>query len=320
MQGSTNSDVGSPPGSLEQSLDSITDLFITMDQGDLVTFANEPARRWLGQHKSVFEHSLLENRPELRESYDLAKRLGASGDAEIEVGGMHFEWRFFPLDEGMVILIRDISVKKRQEAELLKQVKRSQKIVAEIGHDNANLIVTSERDSLTGLNNRHRYTEFSRESFGLSRSRKHAWAITVLDIDFFKSINDEFGHDVGDTVLKAVAEALKRVAGPQEFLARYGGEEFVILTTGLSAAMVMERATEFREQIEQIKGLPRDVTASFGVALALPADVDSDQVFQRADSAMYAAKKDGRNRVKLHPKDAHSNKLAHWSYSIRKFA
>lgn len=305
---------------LESALNAVVDMVIVLNEADEVTFANETARRWLGGETQLLQHSLVENRPVLRETYDLAKRLEAPSESEIELGGMHFEWRFFPKDGSLTVMIRDVSTRKRHEAEMMKQIQMAQQLVSEVGTSNAELIVTSERDGLTGLNNRRRYNEFSKDSFGLTRARGQVWAVTVLDVDSFKSFNDEFGHECGDTVLKAVSEILKDLAEPHEFVSRYGGEEFVIISAGVPMLTVMEKADYFRHAISQIRGLPREVTASFGVATTLNNDLDPEQVFQRADSAMYAAKKAGKNCVKLHPKDAHSHKLMQWSYSIRKYA
>lgn len=124
-------------------------------------------------------------------------------------------------------------------------------------------------------------------------------AVIFLDVDFFKAINDNHGHAVGDQVLIDVAKLLKHETYSGEFIGRYGGEEFVVLCPDTNLEQAVRRAQRLRQSIGQTRmgGRPDlRVTASFGVTEVEPSDT-TDSVVQRADKALYQAKESGRNRV-----------------------
>jgi len=167
------------------------------------------------------------------------------------------------------------------------------------------------RDGLTGLYN-HRY--FSRElAIEFERARRHPRPLSLvfLDIDYFKRINDTFGHEAGNTVLKEIGNLLRsrvrRIDTPASvsggpFAARYGGEEFVIILpeTALEGGVVAaERIRSAVERLDvQFHGQSlRPITISGGVAALADEDTEPAQLTKRADSALYAAKEAGRNRV-----------------------
>src|SRR5690606_8170235 len=124
--------------------------------------------------------------------------------------------------------------------------------------------------------------------------------VLAWDIDNFKSINDSYGHRAGDKVLAVVAESLAKSIRGTDFVARYGGEEFVMLLPGTKLEDGLRLANRMREAIAQIgfhfRGNPVWVTISCGITQLREGDVD-DEIFDRADKAMYKAKEGGRNRV-----------------------
>ncbi len=153
-------------------------------------------------------------------------------------------------------------------------------------------------DTLTGLFNRRVLDEeLTREAQRCNRQVSTLTAV-MLDIDHFKSINDTFGHAMGDEVLRAVGKYLASQKRPYDVVSRYGGEEFVVLlpeTTLANAVTVAERIRQGISELE-IPGFPRPVTASFGVATLTPGQ-SSNTMLEHADAALYLAKKNGRNRV-----------------------
>jgi two-component system cell cycle response regulator len=158
-------------------------------------------------------------------------------------------------------------------------------------------------DSLTGILNR-RSLESAMAVHYDSRER---FAVLFCDIDHFKSINDRFGHDVGDTVLKAVAEMLRQGTRPGDAVGRYGGEEFVLVIAGAgpeSARLVAERHRKTIESLDFSGVGPSRVTVSIGVAVYEPEGPDetTEEITRRADLALYRAKHDGRNRVAMSPR------------------
>lgn len=166
---------------------------------------------------------------------------------------------------------------------------------------NAQLEELALTDSLTGLPNRRAFVDAARREFARSRRHHRPLVVAICDVDHFKSVNDTFGHPIGDMVLRRVAEVMRRSTRTSEMVARYGGEEFVFLipeTTLAGAVALMERIrqTVKSEEVETGKG-PVRITASFGVALLEDADSDLDQTLRRADRALYEAKDGGRDRV-----------------------
>jgi two-component system cell cycle response regulator len=169
----------------------------------------------------------------------------------------------------------------------------------------ASLVEESQRqastDLLTGLMNRRAFLNSIHSE--VQRSRRHALSVSVLllDIDHFKMINDRFGHAAGDQVLAAVGKTLRRVERSTDFAARWGGEEFVIVLTHCDLESGRVAAERTRAAIEALTILDKEgtqipVTASVGLA-CLTGDETVDNLMNRADRAMYAAKYGGRNRV-----------------------
>jgi diguanylate cyclase (GGDEF)-like protein len=156
----------------------------------------------------------------------------------------------------------------------------------------------ASRDALTGLLRRWRGVEELTQQFQLAhRRRGQPYAMLFLDIDCFGSFNNDFGHDVGDRVLRAVAQVLREEARASDFAVRWGGEEMVIVCPHTTRLEVFQLARRVRERIEEIETGVRSVTASIGVSDGSEDDEDAFAIVRRADQAMYAAKREGRNRV-----------------------
>jgi diguanylate cyclase (GGDEF)-like protein/PAS domain S-box-containing protein len=156
-------------------------------------------------------------------------------------------------------------------------------------------------DSLTGLNNRRHLFVLAEHEFERAQRYANPLAIMMLDLDFFKRVNDTYGHAIGDHVLCMVAERCAGNLREVDILGRYGGEEFVVLlpeTNLASASIVAERLCRLigDEPIKTEKG-PVSVTVSLGVAPLDDACESFDALLERADQALYAAKENGRNQV-----------------------
>jgi diguanylate cyclase (GGDEF)-like protein len=153
-------------------------------------------------------------------------------------------------------------------------------------------------DALTGLGNRHwMRTMFEREVTRTLHSRK-ALCLMMLDVDNFKTFNDQYGHIAGDSVLVAVAEALREFLRPTDLVARFGGDEFAVLLPDLMLKQARQTAERIRQQIAGLSpaSLSSAITVSIGIADRAEND-DVVSLVQRADAAMYDAKEAGRNRV-----------------------
>jgi len=161
------------------------------------------------------------------------------------------------------------------------------------------LVIT---DSLTGVYTRHYFMEASRISMKRSRRLNAEDFILIFDIDRFKNINDTYGHAVGDEVLVETASRIRATLRPYDLFARYGGEEFVIYASGIGCSDAYELAERLRLSICNQEFKYGDicfvVTASFGIA-KIGEDQDIEKAIKEADEAMYVAKKEGRNKVKM---------------------
>lgn len=153
------------------------------------------------------------------------------------------------------------------------------------------------KDPLTKLYNRYKFTEIFTSEFVSMKGRENEMSLIMLDIDFFKKINDQFGHNMGDKVLIDVAQVLDKNQRKTDVICRWGGEEFLILlpSAGLEKTYIIAEA--LRTKIKQITLLPgHTVTASFGVT-EVRVDDTLESLVERADSALYEAKKNGRDQV-----------------------
>ncbi|MCB9792446.1 MAG: GGDEF domain-containing protein [Alphaproteobacteria bacterium] len=160
----------------------------------------------------------------------------------------------------------------------------------------------SVRDPLTGIFNKRYLNERLDQVFADAQRAERPLALVIFDLDHFKEINDTHGHDIGDAVLRAVTDAVRRSLRQDEIFARYGGEEFVVLLPDTTTEIAGRVAERLRMGIEALdlrnEGAPVLITASFGVA-----GTDSERfqaanpLFVRADQRLYRAKRRGRNQV-----------------------
>lgn len=155
------------------------------------------------------------------------------------------------------------------------------------------------KDALTGVKNRAAFEGNFKREIELSRRKSSELSLIVLDIDFFKRVNDRYGHTVGDLVLKNVAQTIEATIRCSDALYRYGGEEFVVVLSGTGRDGARLLAERIRQNIEALhftspNGL--NVTLSLGVTTLRKHDTQKE-LFERADAALYLAKQSGRNRV-----------------------
>jgi diguanylate cyclase (GGDEF)-like protein len=162
------------------------------------------------------------------------------------------------------------------------------------------LLLMAQTDGLTGLLNRRAFEEVLRLEIRTLDGSKTDSALLLVDIDQFKSINDDFGHLRGDEVIRRVSKALKAAARPADVLARFGGDEFVVLLRHLNGVQAMAVAERFRFEIAALQGLPGNMAITASVGLAFLHAMDSPySLIGRADEALYRSKSDGRNRVSV---------------------
>ncbi|GAB6036083.1 hypothetical protein JCM15519_06420 [Fundidesulfovibrio butyratiphilus] len=160
-------------------------------------------------------------------------------------------------------------------------------------------------DPLTGLYNRSRFFALADEEIRRAERYGRSLAVVMLDIDYFKDINDTFGHEAGDKALKAFARLCLGLLRDCDVVGRLGGEEFCLLLpeTGIEGALAVAERLRASVAGMTLEGLSRPVTVSLGVSLVRPGEPQADLAVARADQALYKAKQNGRNRVELFESD-----------------
>jgi len=158
-------------------------------------------------------------------------------------------------------------------------------------------------DGLTGLLNRRTLLEIAAQKLMAARRFNKPLSVLICDIDFFKRVNDEHGHDTGDLVIKGFADALRRVKRDIDVVSRIGGEEFVCLCEETTEQGGVQLAERIRSEVQSLRFATEkgelQVTASVGVATCPAAGQDWESLYKSADEALYASKHNGRNRVTL---------------------
>jgi diguanylate cyclase (GGDEF)-like protein len=165
------------------------------------------------------------------------------------------------------------------------------------------LLEQAETDALTGCRNRHVFEKTLRELFDSSRRSGSDLSLLMVDIDHFKQVNDTHGHPVGDSVIRHLAGLMSKICRRQDLLARVGGEEFAVLMPDTDINEAATAAERLRSTVEASE-IPYEegslhITVSIGFAsLSILDEMDSTTLFHKADKALYAAKNEGRNRIR----------------------
>jgi two-component system cell cycle response regulator len=158
-------------------------------------------------------------------------------------------------------------------------------------------------DGMTGLLNKRAMLEQASQKVAAASRFGRKLSLLVTDIDFFKKVNDTYGHDIGDQVIKGLGEILKKQMRTTDVVARFGGEEFVVLCEQTDEQGAVQLAERIREELGRTVFHspigPLSVTCSLGVATFPEAGGKWDDLFKAADEALYASKRSGRNKVSV---------------------
>lgn len=206
---------------------------------------------------------------------------------------------------GLDLGVNDFIMRPVERNELLARVRtqiRRQRYAEQLRQSVTHTMALAVTDELTGLYNRRYFDRHLNLMLDRAREQERDMALMLLDLDFFKAVNDTHGHDMGDAVLREFAGRLRRNIRGVDLACRFGGEEFVVLmpdTDFRQAQMVAERVrTAVAERaFELAAGRPLSITVSVGVALNESQHDTPEMILKRADVALYRAKREGRNRV-----------------------
>jgi len=171
---------------------------------------------------------------------------------------------------------------------------------------NEELAILSQTDGLTQLFNRSHWESCLQAEYKRWTRSQHSSSLVILDIDHFKKVNDTYGHVVGDEVIRHLSSLIRDHVRETDFSGRYGGEEFVLLLADTPLENAYVFAERLRKEVEESLVKYNDIdlkyTISIGVAEIEPSIKSSEAWFKCADSALYHAKENGRNKVSMHPK------------------
>jgi diguanylate cyclase (GGDEF)-like protein len=189
-----------------------------------------------------------------------------------------FSWAFQPMaGGGTVVLVEDITARKIAEARITR---------------------LARYDELTALPNRLNFRDEIERLLAVSHSAERLSALLFIDLDQFKQVNDTLGHPCGDQLLCAVADRLREMLRPEDFVARFGGDEFVVFQQNIKsaedAARLARRIVDHLSERYQIGHHLVEIGASVGIAMTSPAGISADTLLKNADMALYRAKADGR--------------------------
>ncbi|MFK5892397.1 MAG: GGDEF domain-containing protein [Pseudomonadota bacterium] len=221
--------------------------------------------------------------------------------------------RWYQIQENIIILENsqkvlisiaiDISMQKEVQSQLINShVQLTQKTRA-LEEAKEKLKIQANKDPLTNLYNRRYFQEFSYELINIAKRERIEISVIMLDIDKFKSINDAYGHAVGDEVIKCLASLLLGNTRDSDVVARFGGEEFAILLPHTDKEGAYQIASKLRDVVEnQIVRIDDDINIQFTISLGVDSvDIEKDnkvdKALNNADKALYIAKESGRNRV-----------------------
>ncbi len=275
----------------DQVVNQLSDPVVVASHRGIIIDANQAALGMFAMpREEVIDRTIAQFMPNWPPSELSAK---GSANAEITIGGQIYDVAFSSLDPSarlsdVVLVFRDVTVRREDERRLRKMQKELERL--------------AHTDSLTGLYNRRIFMQRLEEE--VERVRRHGKALSVLifDLDFFKLVNDTYGHDTGDVVLVAVARLATEAKRMSDVAARLGGEEFALLLPETDQQGAVQLAQRLRSSIEKnlylsTSGTPVKVTASIGVATATAEADEIEKLLSLADRQLYRAKNNGRNRV-----------------------
>jgi diguanylate cyclase (GGDEF)-like protein/PAS domain S-box-containing protein len=298
------------PVARSQIVESMSDGILVIDTENRIVDINPAMEKFLGQETASFVGKHISEALQDWTGQNEPLLTGQETRTELrlpDAPSRYLDLRITPVYDrnqrlkGRVMVFRDVTDRKHVEKKLRSANDRLQSQLIEIGTLQSKLRAQAIRDPLTELFNRRYLDEtFERE---LARASRESYPVCVLmlDIDHFKKLNDTYGHEAGDLVLKALAKTLSTRNRRGDFVCRYGGEEFVVVMPNIEVATAHKRAEDLRQALNALHvpygRFNLTITISIGIA-SYPANGKSrETVLRSADRAMYAAKDAGRDHI-----------------------
>ena len=199
--------------------------------------------------------------------------------------------------QGLMAAFADVTPLERNRAALASTLDELRKSKTAISKQNEELRYLATRDSLTSCLNRRTFFDLFATHWDEAKAKGTPLSAMMIDIDFFKNVNDQHGHAAGDEVLRQTGALLSSMAREEDVVCRYGGEEFSILMPGLDVAEAEWFAERIRAEMSQLKFQEFSITASLGVSEINLGAADPQDLLNQADQCLYVAKRQGRNQV-----------------------
>jgi len=284
-------------------LDCLFDAVYTVDAEGVISYWNNTCARITGYSPIEMVGQSYQNTSlAYSEPGDLHGSKQPSGIEIVLETGMSGTWKgHVRRKNGQRIPIQShISALRNEQGQITGAVEVFRDISAHVALEEAHrqVLQMSRRDQLTGLFNRAAISELLKAEIERSRRYDQPLSVIMVDIDFFKRINDRYGHDAGDRVLTEIGSLFTHNLRQPDVIGRWGGEEFLIIAPGsddISAAQLAQRMRLYIKEIPPTN-IPEPITASFGLS-QLQHDQSHDELLYVADMALYKAKRTGRDRV-----------------------
>ena len=303
---------------MRATIDTLAEGVVILDKDQKIAMANEAFARITGktaaelQGRSVSEFSWQQSqKDQSMDSFPWAQAVEGVSQTGVLLGlrtdatprTRTFSVNSAPIfgddgiSRGVMATFDDLTAIERKNSHLKKLLQKLIKSRGDIRRQNHELKMLATRDTLTMCLNRRSFFSHFESHFSGATRYGHPLSCVMVDVDHFKSVNDTYGHSVGDQVLQHVAEVLKSLVRKSDLVCRYGGEEFCILLPHVDLDEAWQAADRFREGIQSKACAGITVTASLGVSAANLGAREPRELLDQADKSLYAAKRGGRNRV-----------------------
>jgi len=304
------------PGRVREALDTLAEGLLVLDKNERIVLANRAFQTAIGTNAKQLvgkkARSLpFVNRDDANGSTPWQKSLETGTKIRGQILGMendeHGDTTYSVscapiLDDngnsrGVLASFEDVTLLERKKNELKEMVFQLDASTKEITRQNVELELLATTDPLTGCNNRRSFLQSFDSLWNSSQRYNQPLSAFMVDIDHFKSVNDNYGHGVGDEVLQQVGLTLREASREADIVCRFGGEEFAVLLPNTNLDDGRRVAEKIRQAIAALEFEQLSITASIGVS-ALCQSPDSPQdLLEQADKCLYFAKRNGRNRV-----------------------
>jgi len=303
------------PERVRSALDTLAEGLLVLDNKGRIVLANRAFVDNVGQSSDDLQGMTVDSlpwsnnfsesqRPWHRTIDDGAARLGEIVDLQVSANSKRtYMVNASPIiaedgsRQGVLASFDDVTLHEQRKAELERALQVLADSREKIRQQNDELRTLATLDPLTGCLNRRSFFEKVEIEWRTANRMSRAMTFIMLDVDHFKSINDNFGHSMGDEVLKFVGSTLRNTLATNEMMCRYGGEEFCVLISSSRRDDAVRRAESFREAVESSRPGGINVTASVGVSFVPAPATGFQEVLDQADKCLYVAKRRGRNQV-----------------------